>query len=230
MSTFERPTGAEKLVINLWRSADRILRVRSVEIVDRDSRVRISFSSECRMAAVFEPRVHYEMDMIVQSVGAERGLTILPDLRVDLDTLILEGCRVTVGAARDGVEHIMIRFVRYFGRIHALFREEFAHRDCLAETAVDQAINALEEVYMPLRNFSAYLDDVLSRGKEMLDPSQLAFLRSIRNRIAGMEHVSDVISHYVASQSMLHAGSADRKQEPIALPPPEEARAAEIVI
>ena len=194
----------EKLVINLWKNPDGTLFARSVEIIDKISRVRFSFNADCTIETVFNSRIMCELQTIVDKMSEKRGILAMPDLRLNLKDLVLEGCRVLVTAAEDGIETIMVRFVKYFGRVLSLFRDGFSHRDCLAESAVDQAVSALEKVYMPLRNFSIYLDDLLANFPHLLDREKISFLRRIRDEINGMGHISDVIVHYVNAQGAVH--------------------------
>ena len=203
LAKIPRAQTPEKLIINLWKNPDGAIFARSVEIIDKISRVRFSFNADCLIDSVFDGRAMQEIREIVGRTADQRGILMMPDLRINLRDLVLEGCRVMVTAAEDGIETIMIRFVKYFGRVLSLFRDGFSHRDCLAENAVDQAISALEKVYMPLRNFSTYLDDLLANFPHLLDPDKIAFLRRIREDISEMGHISDLIVHYVNSQGAL---------------------------
>ena len=200
-----RAQTTEKLVINLWKNPDGAIFARSVEIMDKVSRVRFSFNADCMIESVFNSRAMHEIRAIIDRMADRRGILALPDLRIDLKDLVLEGCRVLVTAAEDGIETIMVRFVRYFGRVLSLFQDGFSHRDCLADTAVDQAVSALEKVYMPLRNFSVYLDDLLANFPHLLDREKISFLQRIRDEISGMGHVSDIIVHYVNAQGAIGA-------------------------
>ncbi len=208
IATSSRAHTPEKLIINLWKNPDGAIFARSVEIVDKISRVRFSFNADCVIESVFDTRAMSEIRDIVDRTTEQRGILMLPDLRINLKDLILEGCRVMVTAAEDGIETIMVRFVKYFGRVLSLFRDGFSHRDCLADSAVDQAISALEKVYLPLRNFSVYLDDLLVNFPHLLDREKITFLRRIREEMHEMGHISDLIVHYVNTQGVLDRDGA----------------------
>lgn len=209
---------SEKLVVNLWREPDGRLFARSVEIVDRISSVRFSFNSDCMIDRIFDRRALSEICGIVARVASPRGVLMLPDLRIDLKGLVLEGCRVLVTTAEDGIETIMVRFTSYFGRVLSLFRDGFQQRSGLSENAVDQAISALEKVYMPLRKFSVYLDDLLATFPHLLDRDKIASLRRIRADVAEMGHISDLIVHYVNSKGAVE--DSEIADAPLRVDPP----------
>ena len=194
-----RVNDPEKLIINLWKNPDGAIYARSVEIVDKISRVRFSFNAESLMHDIFTPSASDALVDIVERTTFQRGMLMLPDMRLDLQDLVLMGCRVMVTAAQNGIENIMIRFVKFYGRVKTLFKEGFHHKDSLSEDAVDQAVDALERVYMPLRNFSQYLTDLLANFPHLLNNDQTVFLNRINGEIKDLSYFSDLIVHYVNS-------------------------------
>ena len=201
-----RTGSTEKLIINLWRNTDGVVFTRSVEIVDQVTRVRFSFNSDLKIESIFKKSAVEAVTEILNDALNKRGMLILPDLKVQLEGILLSGCRVMVTATEQGIENIMIRFVKYYGRVTALFNEGFSHRDSLAEDAVDQAVDALERVYLPLRNFSYYLTDFLERFPHVLGQQRTDFLRKISNEISTLNYFSDLISHYVSSKEIMTKG------------------------
>lgn len=201
-----RTGSTEKLIINLWRNTDGVVFTRSVEIVDQVTRVRFSFNSDLKIESIFKKSAVAAVTEILNDALNKRGMLILPDLKVQLEGILLSGCRVMVTATEQGIENIMIRFVKYYGRVTALFNEGFSHRDSLAEDAVDQAVDALERVYLPLRNFSYYLTDFLERFPHVLGQQRTDFLRKISNEISTLNYFSDLISHYVSSKEIMTKG------------------------
>ena len=197
------PEMDEKLIINLWKNPDGSTHLRSVEVADKISRVRFSFKHASSIEDLLSPMAAEAVYGIVAKTETQRGLLMMPDLVVDLRELILSGCRVLVTAAENGIESIMIRFVKFFGKITVLFREGFSHKDSLSETAVDQAMDALERVYLPLRNFSFYLDDMLGSFPHLLSAEERSFLEKIRKEVHGMSHVTDLITHLVNSRALV---------------------------
>ncbi|MEM7211599.1 MAG: hypothetical protein AAF479_06850 [Pseudomonadota bacterium] len=201
-----RTGGMEKLIINLWRNTDGVVFTRSVEIVDQVTRVRFSFNSDLKIESVFKKSAIDAITEILDDALRKRGMLIMPDLKIQLEGILLSGCRVMVTATEQGLENIMIRFVKYYGRVTALFNEGFSHRDSLAEDAVDQAVDALEKVYMPLRNFSFYLTDFLERFPHVLGQQRTDFLRKISTEISTLNYFSDLISHYVSANEIMNNG------------------------
>ena len=193
----------EKLVINLWKNSDGVVFTRSVEIVDEVTRVRFSFSGDLAIECVFtQPAVNALIDVLDDATG-KQGMLSMPDLKIQLEGILLSGCRVMVTATDSGIEHIMVRFVKYYGRVTSLFKEDFSHRDSLSEDAVDQAVHALEQVYMPLRNFSYYLTDFLERFPQVLGKQRTDVLEKINNEIHSLDYYTDLISHYVSSREIM---------------------------
>ncbi len=193
----------EKLIINLWKNPDGVVFTRSVEIVDDVSRVRFSFNNGQQIGEVFKkPAVQALMDVLRDALG-KRGMLSMPDLKIQLEGILLSGCRVMVTATEQGIENIMIRFVKYYGRVTSLFSEGFSHRDSLSEDAVDQAVHALERVYLPLRNFSYYLNDLLQRFPTTLGKQRTDILQNISKEINTLGYFTDLISHYVSSREIM---------------------------
>lgn len=206
LAQLPRNGSTEKLIINLWRNTDGVVFTRSVEIVDQITRVRFSFNSDLKLESIFKKSAVTALVEILQDAINKRGMLILPDLKIQLEGILLSGCRVMVTATEQGIENIMIRFVKYYGRVNALFNDGFSHRDSLAEDAVDQAVDALERVYMPLRNFSYYLTDFLERFPHVLGPQRTDFLRKISTEISTLNYFSDLISHYVSAREIMTNG------------------------
>lgn len=198
-----RTGSQEKLIINLWRNPDGGIFTRSVEIVDQVTRVRFSFNSDLKIESIFKETAVRALTDVLNDALQKRGMLIMPDLKIQLEGILLSGCRVMVTATEAGIENIMIRFVKYYGRVTALFTEGFSHRDSLAEDAVDQAIDALERVYMPLRNFSYYLSDFLERFPHVLGKQRTEFLHNISKEISTLGYFTDLISHYVSSREIV---------------------------
>ena len=193
----------EKLIINLWKNSDGTVFTRSVEIVDDASRVRFSFNNDQQIGEIFKkPAVQALMDVLRDALG-KRGMLSMPDLKIQLEGILLSGCRVMVTATKQGIENIMIRFVKYYGRVTALFSDGFSHRDSLSEDAVDQAVHALERVYLPLRNFSYYLNDLLERFPAALGKQRTDILQNISKEINTLGYFTDLISHYVSSREII---------------------------
>lgn len=205
-----RTGSQEKLIINLWRNPDGVVFTRSVEIVDQITRVRFSFNSDLKIENIFKQTAVRALTDVLRDALDKRGMLIMPDLKIQLEGILLSGCRVMVTATESGIENIMIRFVKYYGRVTALFNEGFSHRDSLAEDAVDQAVDALERVYLPLRNFSYYLSDFLERFPHVLGKQRTEFLQNISKEISTLGYFTDLISHYVSSREIVskHRGGA----------------------
>ena len=204
----------EKLIINLWKNPDGVIFTRSVEIIDDVTRVRFSYTNELRIESIFKkPAVRALLD-VLEDVSTSGGILSMPDLKIQLEGILLSGCRVMVTATERGIENIMIRFVKYYGRVTSLFNEGFSHRDSLAEDAVDQAVDALERVYLPLRNFSYYLSDFLHRFPSVLGKQRTEFLQNISKEISTLDYYTDLISHYVSSREIIAKTRGGREPPP----------------
>ncbi len=219
LAAIPRAHDPEKLIINLWKNTDGSVFTRSVEIVDKVSRVRFSFNTDCLINGIFKRPIAESLHDILGRINGESGMLMMPDYKVALQDLVLEGCRVLVTAVENGIENIMIRFVRYFGRVASMFKDGFVHRDALSEGAVDQAVDALERVYMPLRNFSHHLDDMLRSFPNILDDAERSFLRRIKGEIDELAYYSDLITHFVNSQGTLNSGELPEVLSRVDKPP-----------
>ena len=193
----------EKLVINLWRNSDGVIFTRNIEILDEVTRVRFTFGSDLQVSEIFTEAAVRALTDVLDDASQQSGMLSMPDLKIQLQGILLSGCRVIVTAAETGIEHIMVRFVKYYGRITSLFREGFSQKDSLAEDAVDHAVCALEQVYLPLRNFSYYLNDFIERFPDGLERQHLEALENIRKEINTLGYFTDLINHYVSSKEIL---------------------------
>jgi hypothetical protein len=202
----------EKLIINLWKNADGVVFVRSVEMVDNVSRARFSFTNDAKLASIFTPLASDGLLEVIRK-GCERpGLLMMSDYVIDLKDLILKGCRVLVTAVQNGVENIMIRFVSFYGRVKSLFRDSVKHTDALPERAAEHAMSVFERIHMPLRNFSYFITNLLAYTPERLPDDQKNFLTRIRDEIDGLSDSSNVITKFAASDHRL-----EHKSQPICI-------------
>ena len=193
----------EKLVINLWKNPDGMVFTRSVEIIDEVTRVRFSFGSDLEVESIFTPPAVRALLDVLDDAMQSSGMLSMPDMKIQLEGILLSGCRVMVTPNENGIEHVMIRFVKYYGRVTSLFKEGFSHRDSLSEDAVDHAVHALERVYLPLRNFSYYLTDFLQRFPDSLGKQHTDALKNINDEINTLGYFTDLINHYVSSREIL---------------------------
>lgn len=215
IATVPRVSEPEKLIVNIWKNPDGTLFTRSVEIVDKISRVRFSFNADSILEMVFNSDAAKAFREIVDKTIERRGMLMMPDHSIHLSDLFIQGCRVMVTATESGIENIMIRFVRFYGRVLSLFSETFSHKDCIAEGATEQAATALENVYLPLRNFSTYLDQILAEGPESLDDTKANFLKTVRGEIQKLSYYGDMIAWYVSTKSMMQEPYDPQSIEPV---------------
>ncbi|MEM7423395.1 MAG: hypothetical protein AAF334_06695 [Pseudomonadota bacterium] len=207
--TLERePEESDKLIINLTQTPSGVVTVRSVEVLDRMSRVRFSFKPETTLRDVFTAQAFDVVQTLVDRIGETRALT-LPDFMADMKDLLLRGARIFCSEATKSGAAIMIRFKRFFGRVRSLFSERVSQRDAFADEAVDFALQAVERAYLPLQNFGCYVDELLRCQPSSLDSGCRAFLQRIRREIDNLSFASDMAVLYVNASDPRGVASAD---------------------
>ena len=144
------PATSDHLVLNLWRHSDGSTFVSSVEVIDKKSRLRLSCCERTRPQDVFSKEVFEKLTYVFQQCSDLRGFLSLPDLKLSVGDLVLVGCRIMVSATKSGVEQVLVRFSKCYGKFNTLFRPEFRHRDSFASEGVERAVDALEKIYLPL--------------------------------------------------------------------------------
>lgn len=223
----------DKLILNLTRTPAGDVHVRSVEVLDRVSRVRFSFKAGATLRDVFTAQANEVLHALVDRVADLRALT-LPDFVAQLQDLLLRGARLLCTEATEAGSSIMIRFKRFFGRVRSLFSGKVGQRDAFDDEAVDFAVQAIERAYLPLQNFGRYIDDLMQYEPETLDSKSRAFLQRIRREIDDLSYSSDLAILFVngtkperASLSSekrdmqtLRSGRFDRPDEPAVIPRP----------
>lgn len=156
----------DRLAVTLWAEADGSFYVRGVEIMNGESRLRLSFQRQNAIDEVLSDSAVDELHGIATKALWHRGLLSMPDLRITLNNLVLAGCRVLITAAEDGAEQIMIRFRHCFGNLLGLFRRNVLSLNMAVEEAAAGTARALDELYLQVANFGFHIDALLDGGAD----------------------------------------------------------------
>ena len=176
--------------------------VRSVEVVGRGFRNRLSFTERNEIADVFVPELAERLADAVTDTNIlpdeTLGVMGLPDFLFESGRLVLSGLRCLVTEAENGTRQIMLRFRSFVGPIAAAFRGElgllqhsFAAREAIA-------VDALDTIAMPLF-------DIARIGKSVPDSEALrrsldARLNAISHRSEDLEFMLVLLKRYIGHQ------------------------------
>lgn len=198
----ENRTG-DTFVMNMMSRSDGSVSVRSIELIDDVKRLRFSFNKDHRPHDIFTRDALESLLPVIDKAREQKGLILLPDLRICLPELILEGCRIMVTAGETGSENIMIRWKGYYGRIVAAFRSDFSFSDCIAEDATSHALVVMRDLYMPLYDISQFIDEMIEHDIEPNVFNLRLALKDLNWRIKKLRYYELMVKNFLA-------GSEDR--------------------
>lgn len=183
--------GDEAVVVTLKAEPDGALRLRSVEILARQARIRISFPPEATPAGALSAGAAVEVRRLARTAIETRGTVAMPDFDAPLDGLRLFDCCLLTSGTSDGGEQIMLRFNRIEGALGALFAPGGSPRRLfgggLSPAFEAAALEALERAYLPLWDLAAHVDKLTERGELGKDSeAAVSALLTIRGRIEGL--------------------------------------------
>lgn len=174
---------SDRLAVTLWAEADGSFYVRGVEIMDGESRLRLSFQRQNGLKEVLSFDAYQEIEEIATRALLHRGLLCLPDFRLSLRNLVLAGCRVLITAAEDGAEQIMLRFRHCFGNVLGLFRRNVLALNMAVDEVTVETKRALDELYLQMVNFGYHVDALIQNGQERCPDQLRDELSSLSHRI-----------------------------------------------
>ncbi len=176
---------APAITIHAQMSGDRGVTVNGVELLVDDTRIRLTFETDRNVADVFGPEMAEFVTGLCNQAPENGRLLSLPDLRADISGCELEGAAILARAYAENVAAITIRLRRLQGNALALLQPGVLRDDANAralERAVDEAI---ERIYVPLRNFETSIDLALREGRrgeaERIHAQIIAFRTEIDN-------------------------------------------------
>ena len=192
---------SDMLVLNLTQNCDGTIYTRNVEFTNSASKVKINMKNQPNVRSVFSDEFIPDLLDIIKKAATNRML-MMKDLAIDLGNVFLQGCRVMFTPKENGVEFVMVRFVRVIGDFCALLKAEYSARQSQTNLNLDCERYALEQVFMPLFNFANYIESVLEEPNP-LPEAEKAFLSDIREKIVNMRHSSDWIGYLISCQAIV---------------------------
>ncbi|MGB0410502.1 MAG: hypothetical protein ACPGFA_02840 [Pikeienuella sp.] len=192
----------DKFVITLNATENGALYVQSVEFIAGFARTRISLSKLNRLDEFFCPEVAAELTDILKPALLSHGMLSLPDRSIRMSDILLEGCRVMVMAAAGGGENIIVRFRKCYGAIFSILNDQVPLKKNLADKTVSQALEMLENAYIPLFDLSRYLDGILDTGDQGLDQNFENAASTINEKIKSLEMYRFFLMRYLETQGV----------------------------
>ena len=191
------------LIITLLQtSSAAAFLVRSVEVVGRGFRNRLSFTENNEIEDVFVPELADRLAGAVTDTDIlpdeTSGLMALPDFLFESGWLVLSGLRCLVTEAENGARQIMLRFRSFVGPIAAAFRGELGllQQSFAAREAI--AVDALDTIAMPLFDIARIGRSV--PDNEALGRSLDARLNAISHRSEDLEFMLVLLKRYIEHQ------------------------------
>ena len=189
---------ASAIVIQLDDAGTDRIAVKSVEIVHRSSRTRMTFHEHNDLSdVVAEDLCLAVLDLMGKQ--HEDGVYTNPDYRLNLPGLMLCKARVLVKHSAEGVRGIMIRFAMCMGNVTAIFSPTVRPWQVGHDQTQQLAAETLENVFLPLMNFADYVQSDIENIRETTGASLADGLERARQRINDLEVYYNVLVDFVAS-------------------------------
>ncbi|WP_316013908.1 hypothetical protein [Roseobacter sp. HKCCA0434] len=173
------------LTIEAMRSARAGVTIRSFEMVLDGTRLRVAFDEDRPVADVFDTDMADAILSMCRDAPAQAGMVSLPDLQVVLDDCTLSGASVLARVYAEEVTALTIRIRQMQGNALRMLAPGVLNDDT-ALRAVETAVNqAVERIYLPLRNFESEIESALAEGDvgrtERLHSQIIAFRSEIEH-------------------------------------------------
>ncbi|QPH53870.1 hypothetical protein [Pontivivens ytuae] len=176
---------APAITIHAQMSQTRGVTVNGIELLFDDTRIRLTFEADRNVADVFGREMAEFVTGLCHEAPENGKMLSLPDLKASISGCELEGAAILARAYAENVAAITIRLRRLQGNALALLQPGVLRDDATSralERAVDEAI---ERIYVPLRNFETSIDLALREGRrgeaERIHAQIIAFRTEIDN-------------------------------------------------
>ena len=182
----KEPRKANFVSITLKANSFGAVLVRSVELISSDARVRFSYPGEASIRATFCEEAASAIEDLIAAAMEQPGILSVPDHVVRTPSLVLADSSVIVADMDDGGQQIMVRFRDHYGDILTLFASGTNPREMLVGGAVDHALEAIEQAYLPLFDFANHIAELRDSGALEPGDKTAEALLSIAERIGEM--------------------------------------------
>lgn len=178
-------------------------RLRSIQVMGETGRVRFSFAETVPLEQVFEPQVNAYLLEILKDGLPDFGIVALDDRPLELPGLSLRNLRVMASQIAEGGTQVIFRFREFSGDIMAIFG-----KNALPFFADDRepkgiAIETLEEIFVPLSNLAAYINERI----ETADAQERA---ATINALVGAGHRIETLRSRVSVLKKLATQTSDQ--------------------
>lgn len=195
--------GASLLSVTLQCGPDGV-EVQSVEFHSGEVITRCAFMAHRHPAEVLAPDMAEVVMALALEAGEQIGIISKPEFSLALPGIALNRLRIMVSRARDAMRYVNLRFLECFGNVATIFAPQTRPWRMGHDQSAQVAADTLETVFMPLRNFAAYLD--AEPGALGPEGPVAEALRATRRKIEELEVYHQMLGDFLAAQD----GGPDR--------------------
>ncbi|MEM7545296.1 MAG: hypothetical protein AAF367_07155 [Pseudomonadota bacterium] len=188
---------APSVVVTMKVGPEGGVLVRSVEMIRVQSRIRFSFPPEAQLSGVLVDHAARSVMGLVRDALEQRGMLAMPDYILRLDDLVLADCSVITAKVRDGGEQVMVRFNRFYGTFLTFFAKDTLPHESLLHGEADQALELIEQAYMPLMDFAEHVRVLEASGALAADEQANNALLAIKSQIEDMRFYRQIVRQYI---------------------------------
>ncbi|SOH94573.1 hypothetical protein SAMN06273572_104273 [Monaibacterium marinum] len=173
------------VVIHARRSVESGILVVGVDLSVGGTRIKLSFDQDRRIEQVFGIDVAPLILSLCDQAPAEAGVMSKPDLHVAVAGCEIRGAAILSRIYAEHVTALTIRIRKLQGNATRLLHPEVLNDDQSLKALSAAVDNAIERIYMPLRNFEHSIDAALRETATMqverLHAQIIAFRTEIDN-------------------------------------------------
>jgi len=197
-ATNDKATGEMAVSVACYVDADGDVSLRSIELVNIGQRIRFSYSGQRNLSEILEPSVQAAFQGLLDRAKYTLGVLALPEYSMKSKGLVLEDVRIMVSVGRDAGKHVIMRFRRFFGDIFALFQPKAVPVKGPMDQVNSLAVEALDEVFVPLANLRVYLSNKLFHATEEERSHAIAALQEAMERVEDLEIKYSAVKRYAS--------------------------------
>ncbi|MEM8569800.1 MAG: hypothetical protein AAGG56_02730 [Pseudomonadota bacterium] len=195
------PETADVFSLTISRDVDQEFSVRSVDILGRNMRHRISFTSASGIYEVFERELADCIRAVLDRLPMKAHVYSDPDFVIELPGLTLARLRVLIKVVGSGAAQIIMRFRYFIGSLQSAFRVDTHLSLPTVEHREKIAIETLSDIATPIFSLALAGSKQIEKSKDL--ELVLRKLENLSERASELNFYLSLLTRYVSECSRI---------------------------
>lgn len=198
---------ARIFTLNLALTENRTVSVRSVEVLGRGFRNRLSFQDRSDLDSILVARLAHSVRKCLATIPDGAHVLSMPEFLVELPGLVLSGVHILIMELKDGVRNAIFRVKEFMGSLNSAFNQDIGFHEPSSDHAERLATNVLADICLPLLNMCREMEYAQVDKRDHL-PNGFA------DRAKEFEFQTELLKRFVYNAGIGHAKPTQVYLEP----------------